>query len=103
MKRFNCTVERTDEYIIEFDENVINEDFLKGFSGYITPVSDHEELAEYIAEFRARHGERFIEGIGRPLQNGGRPSFANQEELNNSINIKIVSEDDDCDVNVEEI
>lgn len=103
MKKFKCTVERTDEYIIEFEENVINDDFLKGFSSYITHVSDHSELAEHIASFRARFGEGFIEGIGRPLQNGKRPPFADETELIQAINIKVISEDSDCSIDVEEI
>jgi hypothetical protein len=102
MKKFKCTVERTDEYIIEFDENVINDEFLKGFSGYIFHVEDLIDLAEHIAQFRARFGEGFIEGIGRPLEDGERPAFANEKELIRAININVVSEDNDIYVAVKE-
>jgi hypothetical protein len=103
MKNFKCTVERTEEYIIEFDENVINEEFLKEFSRWFFQCEDLEELSEHIAQFRARFGERFIEGIGRPLENGRKPSFADERELNKAINVKVVSEDNNCYVDVEEI
>jgi hypothetical protein len=103
MKRFKCTVERTDEYIIEFDENVINDEWMEGFSSYMWKVTEHEELAEHIAQFRARFGERFIEGFGRPLENGKKPTWAEDDELNKAINVQVVSEDNECYVEVEEI
>lgn len=103
MKKFRCKVFREDEYIIEFDESTINEEFLKAFSSYIFEIDELEELADYIAAFRARFGERFIEGIGRPLENGKNPIWADEKEITKAINIQVVSEDEDCEVDVEEI
>ena len=103
MKRFKCKVYREDEYIIEFDETIINEEFMNGFSSYMFKVTEHEELADYIASFRARFGEGFIEGIGRPLENGKNPIWADEREITKAINVQVVSEDSECDVDIEEI
>ncbi len=62
-----------------------------------------EEIAEHIAQFRARFGERFIEGFGRPLENGKKPIWADESELEPAINIQVISEDKNCFVDVKEI
>lgn len=108
MKKFKCTVTRTDEYIIEFDEDVINEEWMSDFREYMCDYDTLEEHAENIAQFRARFGGEFIEGYGMPLINGKLPLSAQLSEqymkkVNNAINIKILSEDKDCEVEVEEI
>ena len=104
MKRFKTTVTRTDEYIIEIDENVINEEFMEDFSRYFFDARTLEEHAENIAQYRVRFGEGFIEGYGRPLQNGNRPIWSHEDEkLQEAINIITVREDNDCEVEVEEI
>jgi hypothetical protein len=53
--------------------------------------------------FIARFGERFIEGVGRPLENGKNPIWAEEKEVDPAINVRVISEDRDCNVCVEEI
>lgn len=108
MKKFKCTVTRTDEYIIEFDESVINEEFMEHFRRYFYNFDTLEDHAEHIAQFRARYGERFIEGYGNPMVNGELPFMAQltseeAKNVNHAININVVSEDEDCDVEVSKL
>jgi len=103
MKRFKCKVERVDEYIIEFDEEVLNEEWMKYFRSVFFNYHELDEHAEHIAQMRARFEQSFIEGYGVPLVDGKIPSFADEKSVNKAINIVIVSEDEDCEVEVEEI
>lgn len=104
MKKFKCVVERLDEYIIEFDENEINQEWMDDFKKYFYDFDTLEEHAEYIAQFRARFGNDFIEGYGVPLVNGKNPSYSqDKSSLKKAINIKIISEDQNCIVNVDEV
>lgn len=109
MKKFKCTVTRVDEYEIEIDENVINEEWMKGFRSYMYPsFTEIEDHAEHLAQLRARQGEGFYEGYGYVSVNGNRP-FAvavleeNEKSYEPAINIKIIDEDNDIDIEVEEI
>jgi len=64
----------------------------------------YEEHAEQIAMMRARFGEGFIEGYGNILVDGNKPWYITDEkQVNKAINIKIVSEDNDREIEVEEI
>ena len=102
MKRFKTTVTRTDEYIIEFDENIIDEEWMQHFRSYFYKLDSLEDHAEHIAQIRARSGEGFIEGYGNTLVDG-KPPWWNTKDYNPAINIKVVNEDKDCEIEVEEI
>jgi len=102
MKRFKTTVTRTDEYIIEIDENELNEQWMDDFRSSFYNFHTLEEHAEHIAQIRARIGEGFIEGYGNTMVNG-KPPWWNTNDYEKAINIKIVSEDKDCEVEVEEV
>jgi len=103
MKRFKCKVERVNEYIIEFDEEILNQEWLDEFSKHFYKFKGLEEHAEHIAQIRARTEQDFIEGYGIPLVNGKVPHFADKYNIEKGINIVIVSEDEDCEIDVEEI
>jgi len=109
MKRFKTTVTRTDEYIIEIDENVIDEQWMDDFRHVFFDIYDLEEHAEQLAQMRARIGEGFIEGYGNVKVNGKLPWYVSQKEKDSRLpcedafNIIIKSEDNDCEVEVEEI
>lgn len=102
MKKFECTVVREDKYTVEFDESVITDEWMKEFRQSFYNFHTLDEHAKHIAQFRARFGERFIEGYGVPLEDGKVPYWANNKEVNHAINIKVVSEDDDIEVDVYE-
>jgi hypothetical protein len=106
MKKYKCKVTRVDEYEIEFDETKCNEAWMADFRSVFFNFHDLEEHAEQIAQMRARYGADFIEGYGNILQNGAIPTSCMLTELNEAnhdININIISEDEDCEVEVEEI
>jgi len=104
MKKFKCIVTREDEYIIEFDENEINEEWMTDFKKHFYNFDSLEEHAEHIAQFRSRFpDDSFIEGYGIPTVNGRRPVFADKDSVIKAINIKIISEDQNIDVEVEKI
>ncbi|MDR1624143.1 MAG: hypothetical protein LBS04_04130 [Tannerellaceae bacterium] len=117
MKKFKCTVTRTDEYIIEIDENIINDEWMRHFRSYMYSFYTLEEHAKHLAQFQARIGDYdFIEGYGHVKRNGkllfsgedydsqGRLLPEDQRrEPGKGINIVKVNEDNDCEVEVEEI
>jgi len=104
MKKFKCTVERVNEYIIEFDENILNEKWLEGFKKCFYNFDNLEEHAKHLAQFKARFPDHsFIEGYGVPLVNSRKPVFADENSLNPAINIKVVSEDTNVEIYVQEV
>lgn len=106
MKKFKCEVERFDRYIVEFDENVINEEWMEDFRQVFFDFYDLEEHAEQIAQIRARFGQGPIEGYGIPLEDGEIPywviSDREKEQVNHAINLKSIDEDNDLTVWVKE-
>ena len=105
MRKFKVKVERIDEYEIGLDENIINEEFMEHYKEYFSDIDTLEEHAENIAIFRARFGERFIEGYGNPMVNGRLPFMVKEKDVERGINIKVISEDDfnDMYTEVEEV
>lgn len=108
MKKFRCTVTRVDGYEIEFDEKVINQEWLDKFAEHMYEFDTLEEHAEHLAQYRARTSNRFIDGYGVIKVNGKIPFPYNTKDFNTyykemGININIISEDEACDVEIEEI
>lgn len=103
MKKFECVVERTDKFTVEFDETVCNEKWMDDFRQVFYDFYSLDQHADHIAQHRARFGRRFIEGYGIPLEDGKVPYWANEKEVNKAINIKTISEDNEINVDVNEI
>jgi len=108
MKNFKCKVTRVDEYEIEVDETKITEEWMKNFRSYMYNFIDIEDHVEHLAQLRARQGEGFYEGYGYVSVNGERPfavslSEENESSYEDGINIKVIDEDDDIEVELEEI
>lgn len=101
MRKFKVRVERVNDYEIEFDEDIINNEFIESYKEYFSDIETLEEHAENIAIFRARFGEGFIEGYGNPMVNGRMPFMVKEENVEKGINIKIISEDNPNDIYVE--
>lgn len=104
IKRFEVEVVRTDKYIIEIDEDVIDEKWMEEFRGFFYDFHTLEEHAKHIAQYRARFGNfnaGFIEGYGTPLLNGKKSwSKKNEKAHQPAINIQVVSEDNDIEVDI---
>lgn len=98
MKKFKCTVTKTDEYIIEIDENKINEEWMEDFRGYMySSFYEYEDHAEHLAQLMFEQGEGFYEGYGRVKINGKEPSIISlnkslQDEYEDGININITDQ-----------
>ena len=108
MKKFKCVVTRVEEYEIEIDENIINEEWMADFRDGMYNFHDLEDHAEHLAQHRARFGAEFIEGYGYPNINGEIPfevayDSSNANSWCKAININVISEDDDIDIEVYEI
>lgn len=100
MRKFECRVIREEEYEVEFNEEVCNEEWMEEFRKSFYSFHTLEEHAEHIAQFRARFGKRFIEGYGIPLENDRVPYWADVKQVNHAINIKVTSEDNNITVDV---
>ena len=98
MKAFDLVVERKEHYEVHLDEEVLNEEWMENFRKDFYDFETLQEHAEHIAQFRARFGSRMIEGYGVPLENGEKPWYAEEKQVNRAINIEIISEDEEIDV-----
>ena len=86
----------------------INEEWMKNFRSYMYKFYDYEDHAEHLAQLRARQGECFYEGYGYVSVNGERPlavrlTEQNESSYENGININVISEDEDCEVELKEV
>ena len=118
MRKFKCIVTRTDEYEIEVDETIVNQDWMADFGKSFFEVDGVEDLAENIATMQARYGSDmdFIEGYGYITRDGELPFSSRdyddkgnllpidkQRVASKEFNINIISEDEDLYVVVDEI
>lgn len=94
MRSYKCEVERVDRYEVEFDESICNEEWMEEFRDFFYNFYTLEEHAEHIVQCKARFKDNFIEGYGVPLVNGEVPVGVKVDQVNHSINIKVISEDD---------
>ncbi|MEI2465113.1 hypothetical protein [Niallia taxi] len=102
MKSYHCRVEKVDKYIVELDETVFTEEWMEAFRQVWFPYYTLEQHAEHISYMRSVYGMRDIEGYGIPLENGELPNWADEKDVNKAINIKVISEDDNIDIDVED-
>ena len=67
MKKFNCLVVSEHNISVMFDEEIINDEFLKIHSEVFGGCDDLQDHAEHIAWHVAKHGMTSIEGYGFPV------------------------------------
>ena len=113
MKKFKCTVTRTDEFVVELDENVFTEEYMKEFRDVFYRFYDLEDHAKHLAWFQAEHGDdRFIEGYGSVLRDGKLPydfedynadgsKKSDDELVKPAAGVNIITENNPQDYNVE--
>lgn len=103
-KRFKVEVTRIDEYIIEIDEDIYNEEWITEFERHFHPLDNGlESIAEDIAIFRARFGERFQEGYGRITEDSCINLLVEKDDYAEGLNIVIKIEDEDIEAEVEQL
>lgn len=120
IKHIKVEVVRTDEYIIEIDDEIINEEWLAEFRKHFYDFKNLKDVAKHLAQYQARfggeNGHRFIEGFGSILRNGEMPfSTEDYDKKGNKkpdnklakplkgINIRIMSEDEDIECEATEL
>lgn len=96
---------RTDEYKIEFDETIINEEWMKDYSEGFSYVDNYEDLAKNLAYGLMRYGSgSFIEGFGRVQcfrMNGTEIGYLSEgEEYTPGIKVTVLAEDDNHDFEI---
>lgn len=106
MRRFECEVVTTNTYIVEIDENVINEDWMENFSEYFFDCETFEGHAENLSIQRSRtvsRSDTFLEGYGKVRIKSGGFDSKEWEKVAEGITIKVVDEDEDIVATVKEI
>lgn len=112
-KKLKVQANREDEYIIEFDESLIDEKHLAQYGQYFHEVGSIEEYAEELAYAIIRNGTgRFMEGFGYIKmynQNGvhikcydGIMPIA-EEQYVKGIKVTVIAHDEEYYFNVEEL
>lgn len=116
MKKYNINAIRTDEYIIEVDENVWNQEALDIWNSVFGGCDTLQELAEHISFLILRFGyERFLEGFGYlyvQSEDGRQKTLFKRDdagkcvivtEFAEGIKVTIISEDDEYDFETKEL
>lgn len=119
IRTFTVEVTRVDEYKVEIDDSIINEEWMAYFENYFWKLdNDLKKVAAAITNFQARFGDGdgFIEGFGYVKRDGKLPFSSadldengewlpeeEQREPNQGLNIIIVNEDNDIEIDVTEI
>ncbi|MDR6195939.1 hypothetical protein [Siphonobacter sp. SORGH_AS_0500] len=75
MKRYKVEVTRVDEYVIEIDETIINQEWISEFEKFFWDVNDLKDLASHLAIVQATEGKNsgMIEGFGHITRDGELP------------------------------
>ncbi|SPT98361.1 Uncharacterised protein [Lysinibacillus capsici] len=105
-RKFEVEVVRTDKYVIELDEQVMDEAWMEQFRNVFYDFYDLEDHADHIAQFRARFNNGsfyggFIEGYGEIALQGKVKQDAKWHFP--AVNIVKADEDNDIEVEVTEV
>ncbi|ASA22678.1 hypothetical protein [Paenibacillus donghaensis] len=106
MKYFKCEVVTTNTYIVEIDEDIINEEWMDNFSDCFFDCKTIEGHAENLAIQRAglvSRNDTFIEGYGKVRVKSRGFDSKEWEKVTNGITIKVVNEDEEIEAEVKEI
>lgn len=95
MAKFKVTVTRIDVYEIDFNDNIIDQDFIDEYSRYFATVRGQEEMAEILATMKARLDphDNYFEGFGYIKVNNRHQIPEARKKGNEGININVISED----------
>lgn len=115
MVKFKINAIRTDEYIVEIDETVWNQETLDLWNSVFGGCDTIQELAEHISFLILRFGyERFLEGFGYlyvQSEDGRQKTIFKRDdngklvcvtEFAEGIKVTIITEDDEYDFETEE-
>jgi len=100
IRKFKVEVTRTDEYIIEIDDQVYDDTWAEEFGDVFHSIDGIEDIAKDLAYHQIRLGSdyRFIEGYGDVNRNGKLPyeigDEKNPPKPASGLNIQIEYEED---------
>lgn len=103
MKRFECLVTRKEKCIVEIDETIMNEEWMKKFRKDFYNVNTLRIHAEAIAK-AAVEGDVFIEGYGVPKVDGHFPYYDGKQSTEDiGVNVIPMEYNAETDVKSKEI
>lgn len=103
IKKFKVIATRTDEYIVEIDETLYNEEWRESFSNHFWDLDSTEDVAADLALAQIKRGDSHKEGYGYVKKNGKLPFPIHDKEPSEGLNIQVISEDYDYDTEVKDI
>ncbi len=104
MRKFNVVVTIIQEYEIEIDETLYNEDWKTGFENAFWDLPDGlKDVAKDLARHKGLNNDIFQEGYGVIKVDGKNPSFIDENPCAKGLNINIISENEDIDYEVNEV
>jgi len=108
IKKFQCDVEITARYAVEFDETIINKEWMDNFNRYFFELDTLEDHAKHISSTIAKFGiDSFIEGYGYPkiicYNSQGSPYeyqrfMVSDSDINNAVTVYVM---DDMEIEVD--
>lgn len=87
MKKITVEMTRIDKVEVELDPEFFNDAWFEDFNKYFYDYEDLSEVAEYITYNIVHNRSSFIEGIGIPLIDGGKPYGVEEDEVNEHVNV----------------
>ena len=94
LKKFTVEVTRTDEYEIEIDTDVWNEELIKQFNDTIYESENDEDIAKHLAMSISSQGKgEWMEGFGYVKQRFHRMEKGELFDQYKSLRVKVTDDD----------
>ncbi|MEK4006439.1 hypothetical protein [Paenibacillus sp. FSL H3-0333] len=101
MRKFKCEVVTTNTYIVEIDENIINEEWMDHYSKYFYEIDTIREHAANVAWHRNSFRNYDFEGYGYVGE--ANLDMSAEELKKKGITIRVISEDEEIEVEAMEV
>lgn len=103
MKKFNVVVTIRQEYEVEIDETLYNEEWQKDFENSFWDLPEGlESVAKDLAYHQALNKGDFQEGYGTIMVNGQNPVFGDSKPVN-GLNVITIAHDEDIEYDITEL
>jgi hypothetical protein len=102
IKKIKVQVTRTDEYVVEIDEAIYNEEWREKFATVFWPLESTEDIAQDLAQKQMISGQGFWEGYGFVKQDGRLWFPIHAQKATEGLNVRVISKED-YEFDIEEI